>query len=135
MSIFVICIIFIFVIFVVFFAHSLLSDFFRYFFLKNREMILTLESRWNDSISFQGGNEDIETPEKDKNSGGNSLYRLGSSQFSANGRVTTDHQNDNGKEGLKKKRKKLLYKSYNIPSLNTQSCIRRPLYSTLKFEN
>ena len=70
--------------------------------LKNREMILTLESRWNDSISFQGGNEDIETPEKDKNTGGQSLYWLGSSQFSANGRVTTDHQNEDGKEGLKK---------------------------------
>jgi len=62
-----------------------------------------LESRWNDSISFQGGNEDIETPEKDKNSGGHSLYWLGSSQFSANCRVTTHHQNHDGKEGLNTK--------------------------------
>ena len=77
-------------------------------------MILTLESRWNDSISFQGGNEDIETPEKDKNTGGQSLYWLGSSQFSANGRVTTDHQNDDGKEGLKKGKKIIVYVIANV---------------------
>ena len=59
-----------------------------------------LEARVNDAVGLHGGDGDIEAPEEDKDTRGNSLKGLRTSELSAHSRVSPGHEDQDGEAGL-----------------------------------
>lgn len=59
-----------------------------------------LEARVNDAVGLHGGDGDIEAPEEDKDTRGNSLKGLRTSELSAHSRVSPGHKDQDGEAGL-----------------------------------
>ena len=63
-------------------------------------VVVSLESWFDDFISFKSRDEDIKDPEKDKDSRWNGFEWFWTTKFTANSRITSEHQNHNGQEGF-----------------------------------
>ena len=59
-----------------------------------------LKSGIDDTIGLHGGDGDIEAPEEDKDTRGNSLKGLRTSELSAHSRVSPGHEDQDGEAGL-----------------------------------
>ena len=63
-------------------------------------VIYFLESRLNHTISFHGGDHDIEDPEEDEESWWNCLEEFGAAELSTNSRMSPGQEDQDGAGGL-----------------------------------
>ena len=62
--------------------------------------VIFLESRFDDFVSLESWDKDVEQPEEDKDSRSNALHTLGATKFTTDWRIATDHQNDDSQQSL-----------------------------------